>query len=118
MGNCLKYVVDLFTNLSTHRIAGKKLREVKQIAEGGYGFVSLVQDVETGRNYAMKKLICQSPEHKQMYYHEVAIMKELAHCSHIVGFFGCHEIQRETYLEAYILMEHCPRTVYDLLVET
>lgn len=75
MGNCIRHCLNLFKSFSTHRIAGKKLRDVRQIAEGGYGFVSLVEDIETGRNYAMKKLICQSPEQKQMYYHEVAIMK-------------------------------------------
>ena len=61
MGNCVRYVLSLFTNFSIHRISGKKLREVKQIAEGGYGFVSLVEDVETGKNFAMKKLLCQTP---------------------------------------------------------
>lgn len=43
MGNCLKYIMSLFHSFSTiYRISGKKLREIKHIAEGGYGFVSLV----------------------------------------------------------------------------
>lgn len=46
MGNCLKYITNLFRNFShIHRISGKKLREVKHIAEGGYGYVSLVKDI-------------------------------------------------------------------------
>lgn len=43
MGNCLKYILSIFKPFSTiYRISGKKLREVKHIAEGGYGYVSLV----------------------------------------------------------------------------
>lgn len=61
MGNCIRYVLGLFGTFSIHRIAGKKIREIKQIAEGGYGFVSLVEDIETRKVFAMKKLICQTP---------------------------------------------------------
>lgn len=61
MGNCIKYIMGLFHTFSTiYRISGKKLREVKHIAEGGYGYVSLVEDMETGKHYAMKKMICQT----------------------------------------------------------
>jgi len=60
MGNCLNYLLSFFTQAKTHRISGKKLREIKQIAEGGYGYVILVEDTETSKNYAMKKLICQT----------------------------------------------------------
>jgi serine/threonine protein kinase len=47
----------------------------------------------------------------------MAIMKELSHCKHIIGFYGSHEIERDGYLEAYILMELGEKTVYDALVE-
>lgn len=61
MGNCLKYIMKFIHPFSaTHRISGKILREVKHIAQGGYGYVSLVEDTETGKNYAMKKMICQT----------------------------------------------------------
>lgn len=33
-----------------------------------------------------------------MYQHEIKIMKELSNCSHIIGFYGCHEIERNGYL--------------------
>lgn len=69
MGNCLKLVLNWLQSFSaaTLIISGKKLREVKHIAEGGYGFVTLVQDTETRRLYAMKKMICQTPEQRIMY---------------------------------------------------
>jgi hypothetical protein len=44
MGNCLNKILSLFKrSFSTiHLISGKRLREIRQIAEGGYGFVILV----------------------------------------------------------------------------
>lgn len=70
MGNCLKKVLNFFRTFSAvYYISGKKLREVKPIAQGGYGFVSLVQDVETHKLYALKKMICQNPDQKKMYLH-------------------------------------------------
>lgn len=118
MGNCLKYIFSLFrTSFSTiHLISGKKIREIKPIAEGGYGFVILVEDVDTHKHYAMKKMICQTPDQKRMYHQEVKIMKELSHCPHVIGFYGAHEVQRDNFLEGYILMEFAEKTVYDLLV--
>lgn len=117
MGNCLKYILGLVHSFSAvHRISGKKLREVRHIAEGGYGYVSLVEDVETRKNYAMKKMICQTPEQKAMYEQEVKVMKDLCHCKHVIGFFGSHEIQRDGFVETYIVMEHGDKTVYDLLL--
>jgi serine/threonine protein kinase len=60
MGSCLDCVMSFFRQSKIHKISGRKLREIKQIAEGGYGYVILVEDTETRKNYAMKKLICQS----------------------------------------------------------
>ena len=46
MGNCFKIILNWVHSFSAaHLISGKKLREVKHIAEGGYGFVTLVEDV-------------------------------------------------------------------------
>jgi hypothetical protein len=45
------------------------------------------------------------------------MMKKLSSCKHVIGYYGSHEIQRDGYLEAYILMELAQKTVYDLLAE-
>lgn len=60
MGNCLEKCLKLFRKFNIHRISGKKLREIRHLAEGGYGYVSLVEDTETNQYYAMKKMICQT----------------------------------------------------------
>lgn len=45
-------------------------------------------------------------------------MRDLAHCPHIISYFGSHEIQRDGFLETYILMEYAEKTVFDLLMES
>jgi len=53
-----------------------------------------------------------------MYEQEVKVMRDLAHCPHIISYFGSHEIQRDGFLETYILMEYAEKTVFDLLMES
>lgn len=60
MGNCLDKIISLFKPGKTYHISGKRLRELNQIAEGGYGYVMLVQDNDSKKQYALKKLICQT----------------------------------------------------------
>lgn len=42
-------------------------------------------------------------------------MKKLSSCKHIIGYHGNHKIERDGYLEAYILMELAEKTVYDFI---
>ena len=60
MGNCLDIILGLFKRSRTFNINGKTLKELHQIAEGGYGYVLLVEDMDLKRHYALKKLICQN----------------------------------------------------------
>ena len=86
-----------------------------QIAEGGYGYVILVEDVDTRQHYALKKLICQNHEQVSNYRNEVEIMKKLSGCPHVIGYHGSYDVEREGYVYGYILMELAEKTVYDLL---
>lgn len=52
--------MSFFKVTKTYHISGKKLRELHQIAEGGYGYVLLVEDIDSSKRYALKKLICQT----------------------------------------------------------
>jgi serine/threonine protein kinase len=95
MGNCMRFIKALLRTFSAvYRISGKTLREVRPLAEGGYGSVVLMEDIETGIKYAMKKMLCQTEEQKRMYAHEVEVMKTLAGCQHVVGYMGTHEVAR------------------------
>lgn len=60
MGNCIQKIIQMFQRGRVINISGKKLRELHQIAEGGYGYVILAEDVDSRKKYALKKLICQT----------------------------------------------------------
>lgn len=67
------------------------------------------------RKYALKKLICQTEEHRNNYKHEVDVMKKLSGCPHVIGYHGSYEVEKNGLTEAYILMELAEKTVFDLL---
>ena len=67
MGNCLEILKRWLKPSRIFNISGKRLRELHQIAEGGYGYVLLVEDTDNRKQYALKKLICQNEEHKTNY---------------------------------------------------
>ena len=69
MGGCLEAVISMFKIRRIYNISGKKLRELHQIAEGGYGYVLLVEDIDSKKKYALKKLICQTDEQKENFKH-------------------------------------------------
>ena len=72
----------------------------------------MVEDAESHKRYAMKKLICQTAEQRKLYEHEVEIMKEVAHCAHVVRYFGEHEIIRPDFLAVSYTHLTLPTTPY------
>lgn len=75
-----------------HNIAGKRLREIRVLAEGGYGYIWRVQDTATGAEYALKKMICQvslrskqSPETRRNFENEVDIIVKIVSKAADVG---------------------------------
>merc|ERR1711892_211008 len=54
-------------------------RVVRQIAEGGFSTVDLVEDTRTGKKYAMKKITCHSTEDQNLATKEVEITRSLEH---------------------------------------
>jgi hypothetical protein len=60
MGNCLKWLISIIPfRGAQHHIAGRRLRELRVLAEGGYGYIWRVQDTNSGTYLALKKMICQ-----------------------------------------------------------
>jgi len=60
MGNCWVWLKSILPfQGAQHNIAGRRLREIRVLAEGGYGYIWRVQDTTTGTEYALKKMICQ-----------------------------------------------------------
>lgn len=44
-------------------------------------------------------------------------MKKLTGCPHVISYHGSYEVERDGFLEAYILMELAEKTVYDILAD-
>ena len=60
-------------------VEGVTYRMVRQIAEGGFSTVDLVEDSRTGKKYAMKKITCHSMEDQNLATKEVEITRSLEH---------------------------------------
>ena len=68
-------------------VEGVTYRMVRQIAEGGFSTVDLVEDTRTGKKYAMKKITCHSTEDQNLATREVEITRSLDH-PNIVRLIG------------------------------
>ncbi|ETV69890.1 NAK protein kinase, variant [Aphanomyces astaci] len=49
------------------------------LAEGGFSFVYVVHDVDTMKQFAMKKIPCQSSEQRQLVSHELGVHNKCRH---------------------------------------
>ena len=60
-------------------VEGVTYRMIRQIAEGGFSTVDLVEDSRTNKKYAMKKITCHSTEDQNLATKEVEITRSLEH---------------------------------------
>lgn len=86
--NVGKSVIDVASNVSAgtnfpgklsliHTIGNTKVQIMRQLSEGGFGVVYLVQDVASGRNCAMKQMLCQNKEQLTEAHGEVDALRRL-----------------------------------------
>ena len=61
------------------KVEGVSYKVVRQIAEGGFSTVDLVEDTRTGKKYAMKKITCHSMEDQNLATKEVEITRSQNH---------------------------------------
>ncbi|CAD7973540.1 unnamed protein product [Amoebophrya sp. A25] len=92
---------------------GQEIEEVKELAEGGFAYVSLGKDGKTGDEYAIKKMICQDKKKLDMANREVALLASLPEHKNIVRFYQSAMIDLQTgggpvRKEIVMLMELCP----------
>ena len=66
----------------------RKVEEIKNIAEGGFGYVSLVRDCKSKQEYAMKKIISQDKKTFELAQHEIKILNNLPQHKNVIQFFG------------------------------
>ncbi|XP_024081424.1 cyclin-G-associated kinase isoform X2 [Cimex lectularius] len=89
-----------------------KIRIKRVIAEGGFSFVFLAQAVDSGKEYALKRLMAADEETKQTIIQEINILKKLSGHPNVIQFYGASFIddsKTEHGMGEYlILTELCP----------
>uniref|UniRef100_A0A0K8VGN7 Cyclin-G-associated kinase n=1 Tax=Bactrocera latifrons TaxID=174628 RepID=A0A0K8VGN7_BACLA len=77
-------------------VAGYKLRVKRIIAEGGFAFVYVAQDVQSGKEYALKRLIGTDKQACNAIINEINTHKQLSGHPNIVAFIGATFIDKTT----------------------
>ncbi|XP_037946068.1 cyclin-G-associated kinase [Teleopsis dalmanni] len=67
-------------------ISGQKLRVKSVIAEGGYAFVYVAQDIQTNREYALKRLLGADKQACNAIINEINTHQQLSNHPNIVSF--------------------------------
>ncbi|XP_039489806.1 cyclin-G-associated kinase [Drosophila santomea] len=75
--------VGQFVEVAGHRLCIKCV-----IAEGGYAFVYVAQDVQTSTEYALKRLIAADKQASTAIINEISIHKQVSGHANIVAFVG------------------------------
>ncbi|XP_063988020.1 cyclin-G-associated kinase [Diachasmimorpha longicaudata] len=95
-----------------------KLRVNRLIAEGGWALVYAVEDLATGKEYALKKLIAVDEEANKTIIQEIETLKRLSGHSNIIQYLCAQRLEREDKksCEYLLVTELCPGgTLADVL---
>ncbi|KAI5739808.1 hypothetical protein M8J77_023654 [Diaphorina citri] len=108
MSDMLKYAIGYFNNNSsssgqTNELVGQiieignvKLKVNRLIAEGGYAYVFAVQAVESGKEYAVKRLMAADEAASKAIIQEVNILKKLSGHAHIMEYLSAAFIDKHS----------------------
>jgi len=101
-------------------IEGTKYTVIRQMAEGGFSTVDLVEDSRSKQKFALKRITCHSIEDQQVAQREIDTMKRLEHPGiiRLVGHTieGTPDIVHNLTSEVLILMPFYPKgTLHDEL---
>ncbi|KAM4706897.1 cyclin-G-associated kinase isoform 2-T2 [Discoglossus pictus] len=96
-----------------------KLRVRRVIAEGGFAFVYEAQDVGSGKEYALKRLLSNEEEKNKAIIQEICFMKKLSGHPNIVQFCSAASIGKEEsdtgQAEFLLLTELCKGQLVEFL---
>ncbi|CAH1155898.1 unnamed protein product [Phaedon cochleariae] len=93
-------------------ISNVKLRIKKVIAEGGFAVVFVAQDIATGKDYALKRLLAADEEAKNNIIREINILKKLSGHPNIIQYLSASFIEKSQtqhgQSEFLLVTELCP----------
>jgi AP2-associated kinase len=102
-----------------YRIGNRVLQEERLLSEGGYGFVFLVRDINSGEYFVVKRMLCQDRERLELAQREIEILEKIPVHPNLVRYYG-HAIERTDSKgkEVMLLMEYCTGGhLYDLMLK-
>ncbi|KYO35052.1 hypothetical protein Y1Q_0000957 [Alligator mississippiensis] len=103
----------------TVELGDMKLRIKRVIAEGGFAFVYEAQDLGSGKDYALKRLLSNEEEKNKAIIQEVCFMKKLSGHPNVVQFCSAASIGKEEsdtgQAEFLLLTELCKGQLVDFL---
>ncbi|KAG8186867.1 hypothetical protein JTE90_024110 [Oedothorax gibbosus] len=74
----------------------QKFRVKKVIAEGGFGYVFVAQDISNGKEFALKRLLAGDNEANKSIMHEIKYLKKLSGHPNIIQFYAAASIDKES----------------------
>ncbi|KAG5898794.1 hypothetical protein JTB14_011004 [Gonioctena quinquepunctata] len=93
-------------------ISNVKLKIKKVIAEGGFAVVFVAQDVATGKDYALKRLLAADEEAKNNIIREINILKRISGHPNIIQYLSASFIDKSQtqhgQSEFLLVTELCP----------
>lgn len=75
-------------------IGNMKLRVKKVIAEGGFAFVFVAQDVSSGTEYALKRLMAADEQANKNIIQEISILKKLSGHTNVIKYIAASFIDK------------------------
>ncbi|KAL6042137.1 AP2-associated protein kinase 1 [Balamuthia mandrillaris] len=100
-------------------VEGRSYRVVKRLAEGGFAFVFLVQEISTGQPFALKRIMVQDQEHLKIVNNEISLLRKYGGPDKpVIGLFGSSTIQRDRFgTETVLVTEYCENgSLLDLML--
>lgn len=102
-------------------VGNVKLRVKKLIAEGGFAYVFVAQTLDSGQEYALKKLMAADDETSKAIIQEINILKQLSDHPNIIQFVAAAFIDKNQssngMAEFLLLTELCTGSLVDVLSE-
>lgn len=112
----LKALADYAYGQQQFQIGSYTVNIIEKISEGGYAYVFKVVDINTNKEYALKKILCQDQERLSMAQREIEIMRALPEHDNLVRFYDSTIITEGKTKSALLLLELCSEgTIINLL---
>ncbi|BBN04401.1 hypothetical protein MPTK1_3g04270 [Marchantia polymorpha subsp. ruderalis] len=96
-------------------VGALKLQVRSTIAQGGFSCVYLARDASSGRQYALKHIICNDAESVDLVKNEVAVMKVLRGHPNVVTLHAQVVYDMGRTKECFLVMDYCEKMLANVL---